>query len=265
LSGYQDTEESVQVVAGQTVFITKALQSVPTTGSVSIQPKSSTLVIGQTQEFTIVLDAVPEGLAGYNITVTLDDCISAGSAPRPPIGASTDTSTTLAVSSVGEIVSVSYPTWANIPENSSLPADSVFVRAVDLTDSIESGATNVTLCTLTIRGDASGTANLAINTTKIDDDIGGRLIPTVTAATLKVQAALPFPNPAGGNFSAPTDTNGDGLYEDLDGTDFIGFNDVVVYYRNMNFIESKQPLTSFDYDGSGFIGFNDVVSLYRMV
>jgi PKD repeat protein len=80
-----------------------------------------------------------------------------------------------------------------------------------------------------------------------------------------VHDVQPFPNPAGGNFPAPTDPDGDGRYEDLDGNGFVGFNDVVVYYQNMEFIESSQPLAAFDYDGSGFVGFNDVVSLYRMV
>lgn len=36
------------------------------------------------------------------------------------------------------------------------------------------GTTNVTLCTLTVRGDATGETNLTIIPTKIDDDIGGR-------------------------------------------------------------------------------------------
>lgn len=211
------------------------------TNQIAILPASSTLTVGQTQAYPVILDAVPEGLSGFNLTFALTD------------------------PSVGEIVAVSYPTWANMPENGLLPADTVYAQAVDLNSAIEAEATNITLCTLTVRSDAAGTTNLTITATKVDDDVSGRYAPAVLDAALTVQNIPPFPNPAGGNFPAPTDPNGDGQYEDLDGSGFIGFNDVVVYYRNMNFIESKQPLAAFDYDGSGFIGFNDVVRLYRMV
>ena len=78
---------------------------------------------------------------------------------------------------------------------------------------------------------------------------------------------LPFPNPAGGSFSPPTDTNGDGLYEDLDGNGWIGFNDVVVFYNNLDPIDSglHGSVTLFDYDGNGWAGFNDIVLLYEMI
>ncbi|TAJ44612.1 PKD domain-containing protein [Methanofollis fontis] len=213
----------------------------PAENTLSFDPAISEVAIGATSNITVVLSSVPDGLAGYNITVALSD------------------------PSVGEIVGICYPTWANMPMNSNLPTDAVYVQAVDLGGSVGSGATDVALCTLTVRGDAPGTTNLTITATKVDDTIGGRYEVTVTDATLTVQNILPFPNPAGGYFPPPTDPDGDGLYEDLDGNGFIGFNDVVIYYQNMNFIESKQPLAAFDYDGSGFVGFNDVVILYRMV
>ncbi|MCK9307404.1 MAG: S8 family serine peptidase, partial [Methanoculleus sp.] len=213
----------------------------PVQNTLSFDPPSSEIRTTETTEYNIVLDTVPDGLSGYNITVALTD------------------------PSVGEIVGVSYPGWANMPVSSSLPADTVYAQAVDLAGSVGAGATNVTLCTLTVRGDAPGTTNLTITATKVDDDVGNRYAPVVVDATLTVQNILPFPNPAGGTFPPATDLNGDGRYEDLDGNGFVGFNDVVVYYQNMGFIESSQPLNAFDYDGSGFVGFNDVVSLYGMV
>jgi len=63
----------------------------------------------------------------------------------------------------------------------------------------------------------------------------------------------------------PTDPNGDGLYEDIDGNGRIGFNDVIVYYENIPFIREHQPVEAFDYDGNGMIGYNDVVTLYNML
>lgn len=213
----------------------------PIKTALSFDPATSAVQMGEATGFNIVFDNAHNGLAGFNVTVALTN------------------------SSVGEIVGVSYPSWANMPVNGSLPADTVQVQAVDLARSVETGAKNVTLCTVFVRGDATGKTNLTITATKVDDDDAGRYEPAVIDATLTVHSILPFPNPAGGNFPAPTDPNGDGRYEDLDGNGFVGFNDVVVYYQNMGFIESSQPLTAFDYDGSSFVGFNDVVSLYRMV
>ena len=209
--------------------------------TLSFDPTTAEITIGETTNVTIVLDTVPDGLAGFNVTVALTNA------------------------SVSEITAVSYPSWANMPVNSSLPADSTYLQAIDLMGSVGAGTGNVTLCTLTVRGDTGGTTNLTITATKVDDDAGGRYAPAVVDATLTVQSILPFPNPAGGNFPTPTDPNGDSRYEDLDGNGFVGFNDVVVYYQNMGFIEASQPLEAFDYDTSGFVGFNDVVSLYRMV
>ena len=299
LSGYEDYEESVRVYAGQTAYITPTMQPVPTTGSISIQPQSSTLAVGQTQAFTIVLNATPDGLSGFNATISLidppahwqpsplppaDDPYPGprgdGPSPLPPAddpypgprgdGPSPDPDPrddgpTSIGSPVAELIGVTYPQWAKLPMNSSFPSDSVFIQAVDIERSVEPGETNVTLFTIIVRGDAPGTALLRVNVTNIEDDIGGWVAPAATDATLIVHDILPFPNPAGGTFPAPTDLDGDGLYEDLDGNGFVGFNDVVIYYQNMEFIESNQPLMAFDCDGSGFIGFNDVVYLYRMV
>ncbi|NVO66306.1 hypothetical protein [Methanofollis tationis] len=72
---------------------------------------------------------------------------------------------------------------------------------------------------------------------------------------------VPFP----GYEEMPTDPDGDGLYEDVDGDGVIGLNDVVVYYANLRFVEENEPLEAFDYDGNGRIGFNDVIVLYGEV
>lgn len=76
-----------------------------------------------------------------------------------------------------------------------------------------------------------------------------------------------FPNPHGGLFPQPTDPDQDGLYEDLDGNGWIGFNDVVIYYNNLDDIDNGVfgSVLLFDYDGSTFAGFNDVVRLYGMI
>jgi len=210
--------------------------------TLSFQPGTATVPVGSTTTYAIKLDTAAKGLSGYNITI-------ASSNP-----------------SIGKIVGVTYPSWASMAVNSTMPSGSAWFKAVDLTG--VSGTTNITLCTVTIRGDTEGTTTLAITSDKIEDRTGGQYSATLTSAQFVVgnSSVKPFPKPGGGYFPAPTDPNLDGKYEDLDGNGWIGFNDVLLFYTYMESIDTGAygPVSYFDYDGSGFIGFNDVVWLYNM-
>jgi len=205
-------------------------------------PAGATLAPGTETAFSIFMDRAAAGIAGYTITVSLDD------------------------PAIGEITAVSFPAWAGLKSNGTLPADSVWIRAVDLEGN--AGIGNITLCTVTVRGDTEGTTTLSIlDNATLEDREGGIYTFATVPATLTVGAAavFPFPKPDGTSYPAPTDPDGDGLYEDVDGNGRIGFNDVVVYYTNLQFVEDNQPLEAFDYDGNGRIGFNDVIVLYGMI
>jgi len=205
-------------------------------------PAAATLAPGTETDFVVFMDTAAAGISGYNITLSLGD------------------------PAIGEITAVSFPAWAGLKSNGTLPADIVWARAVDLEG--ESGTENVTLCTVTVRGDTEGTTTLSIrDDSVIEDREGGIYTFAAVPATLTVgaEAILPFPKPDGTTYPVPTDPNGDGLYEDVDGNGRIGFNDVVVYYTNLQFVADKEPVEAFDYDGNGRIGFNDVIVLYGMV
>ncbi len=59
----------------------------------------------------------------------------------------------------------------------------------------------------------------------------------------------------------PSDPDGNGLYEDLNGNGRTDFNDVVIYFNAMDWISQNQPVEAFDYNGNGRIDFNDLVFL----
>jgi PKD repeat protein len=63
----------------------------------------------------------------------------------------------------------------------------------------------------------------------------------------------------------PSDPNHDGIYLDLDGNGDLDFNDVVLYFNNMEWIAEHEPLSAFDFNNNGQIDFNDVVSLFNML
>jgi PKD repeat protein len=72
-------------------------------------------------------------------------------------------------------------------------------------------------------------------------------------------AVVPMPGVSG----IPTDTNGDGKYEDVNGNGRKDFNDVVLYFNQMSWITENEPLWALDYNGNGRIDFADVVWLFN--
>ena len=79
-----------------------------------------------------------------------------------------------------------------------------------------------------------------------------------TLASLNLTA---FPKPS----SIPTDPDRDGLFEDINGNGHADFADVVLFFRNMDWISSHQPVSLFDFNRNGSIDFNDLVLLFRKI
>jgi hypothetical protein len=77
------------------------------------------------------------------------------------------------------------------------------------------------------------------------------------AEAADISALAPVP---GGN--APTDTNGDGKYDDVNGNGRKDFADVVLYFNQMSWIAANEPVALFDYNANGRIDFADVVWLF---
>ena len=61
----------------------------------------------------------------------------------------------------------------------------------------------------------------------------------------------------------PTDTDGDGLYDDVNGNGRRDFADVVLFFNQMTWIADHEPVGLFDYNGNGRIDFADVTWLFN--
>jgi len=66
-----------------------------------------------------------------------------------------------------------------------------------------------------------------------------------------------------GQTSPPTDPDNDGLYEDMSGNGKAGYTDVVLFFKNIEWIKANEPIAAFDFNGSGGIGFQDIVVLFK--
>jgi PKD repeat protein len=134
---------------------------------------------GQTAEIPAILDAATTGLAGYKMNVAL-------STPG-----------------VARITSVTLPEWASLKNiDGTLPAESVILTAVDLTDTITAGATSVPITSFTIEGVAAGTTELVLTVTELTDDAGNPIVFSLTQAVITVEGTTPAP------VVTPTPTSG---------------------------------------------------------
>ena len=61
----------------------------------------------------------------------------------------------------------------------------------------------------------------------------------------------------------PTDTDGDGVYDDVNGNGRADFADVVLHFNQMSWIAANEPVACFDYNGNGRIDFVDFVWLFN--
>lgn len=196
---------------------------------------------GSVTSLPITLDSAPDGLSGCNISVALS----------PVEGA--------------EIISVQYPAWVTLFDNSSFPADSVWIKVVDIGEAINPGDTDIALAVIGVRGDSPGTTGIQLTVRKMSDDTAGdNIVPFIVNGTVTVTPGLdPFP----GYTTLPTDPDNDGLYEDINGNGRRDFDDVVTYSICMSWIRQNTAVGTapYDYNGNDRIDFDDVVLLYTEV
>ncbi|WP_321428976.1 PKD domain-containing protein [uncultured Methanolobus sp.] len=209
--------------------------SVPDSPVISFNSESTSVIEGQTIEIVVSIDYLPDGLSGYYLTMDIDD------------------------PAIAEIVGIEYPDWATLNDNSSLPGTSIYMKAADLYRTVDAGAEDVVLATLTVAGKEPGSANFTLDISRLENDIGSQINATLEIGTLEV-TRTPIP----GQTASPRDLDGDGLYEDLTGDGVCSFVDVEVLFYQMDWIEANMP-SKVDYNGNGRVDFDDVVALFDMV
>ena len=197
---------------------------------------------------------------------TIDDIdstttVDLNSTARQTVYQDSNLTTSLSDPSIAEILSVRFPAWATLHDNSTLPADAVWLKAADLMDSVGRGDTNISLGTLTIRGDAGGVCDIMVTVTAMDDDDGDPINPGTVSGTITVRIVIALPD----HDNPPTDPDSDGVYEDLNGNGRIDFDDAVQYFKYMEWIEANEPVSCFDFNGNDRIDFDDIVKLFEEV
>jgi PKD repeat protein len=233
VAGVQGTTSGGMAALQQILVVETNYTTLPV---LSFMPADATVIDGQTTEIVISVDSLPAGLAGYNLTVDIGD------------------------RNVSTIVNITYPEWVSVSENSTLPRGSIYLKALDGNDTIQAGATDVVLATLTVKGRNPGITNVTLGIDRLDDDNGDEIEALLETGNLEV-TLMTIP----GQTASAQDLDGDGIYEDLTGDGSLSFVDVELFFHQMDWIETHLPIANFDFNGNGRIDFDDVVDLFQMV
>ncbi len=118
--------------------------------------------IGSTASVNLILDEAPSGLAGFSVNVTFED------------------------PAIGIVTGVSYPSWASLSETSALPSSDCKVRALDMGEQVQSGATNITLATLTLSATGGGSTPVNLTVNMMEDDLENLMVPVIVPGTFSV-------------------------------------------------------------------------------
>jgi len=218
-------------------------RSYPNDGLYVFQPHVrldvSSVAVGQGDavEAEVVARNVPEGLSGGEFTVSVAD---------PDV--------------VG-ITSASYSDAVGLSESPTITDDGATAsfRFADIDGAMEPADTDFTLATVTLSGRGAGVTD--IDTAGSFDDDDGEEVDVEARSGL----AITGPANVGSGGDSPTDPDGDGYYEDVNGNGRVDYADVELLFRNLENDSVTSNARAFDFNQNDRLDFDDVVSLYAEV
>lgn len=158
LQSYDPGTKGDNMYAQNVILVVEYEDQTPETVTLSLEPSSDAVPVGDTATYAIVMNYVPQGLAGYNISLVIDD------------------------PAIGEIVACSLPSWAVLNTTSDTFGDSIWLSGIDLQTQVEAGEEDVSFGTVTIRADQAGQTGLSLEYRKINADGGVNITPEVVPA-----------------------------------------------------------------------------------
>jgi secreted PhoX family phosphatase len=204
--------------------------------NVQVDVESMAVGYGQTGQATLTASSLPTGFSGAEVTVSVSN-------PE-----------------VASITGVEFPDGLGLTERSvSSDGSTVTIRVADTDRNVQAGGRNVPLATLTVRGDDTGTTDLQVAVSQMDDEDGNAIGANARTGVLVTGP----PTVTGG--AAPTDPDGDSLYEDLNGNGRLDYEDIEILFSNFDADSVTMNESAYDFNENGQLDFDDVVDLYEEV
>ena len=79
----------------------------------------------------------------------------------------------------------------------------------------------------------------------------------------RAKITIPTPLTLPGQTIPPTDPDKDGICEDINGNGRKDFNDIVLFFRHLDWITANEPVAAFDYNNNRRVEFSDIVLLFK--
>jgi alkaline phosphatase D len=138
---------------------------------------------------------------------------------------------------------------------------SVAIRFADVEKNAQSvvGGTDTPLATLDIRGESAGTADIEVSVDRLDDDSG-----TALEANTELGVVIVGPPPVTGS-DEPTDPDGDGHFEDVNGNGRVDYDDIQLLFDNFDDDSVALNKAAYDFNENGKLEYDDIVTLYSEV
>ena len=205
---------------------------------VAVDVDSAAVAYEESVEVAVTASSLPAGLSGARLSVSVshDD--------------------------VARITGASYAADVELTAGPTVSADgsTVELEIADLTDEIQPGATDVTLAEIELTGTGAGTTDLVVDVAAMDDD-DGEAIEVQGRTGVLVTGPPSLGGGSGG--AAPTDPDGDGKYEDVNGNGRMDYDDVVLLFEELESDAVQLNVDAFDFNDNGRIDYDDAVDLYE--
>jgi PKD repeat protein len=204
--------------------------------NVVVSANSAAVGSGSTGTVSLTASSLPAGFSGARLTVSVSN-------PE-----------------VASITGISFPDALGLTESSiSDDGSSATIRVADVDTNVQSGAMDISLATLDVRANGGGTTDLTVSIEQMDDEAGNAI-----EAETRNGIVVGGPQTVVGD-AAPTDPDGDGHFEDLNGNGRLDYEDVQVLFSNMDSDSVRLNTGAYDFNENGQIDFADVAALYEEV
>jgi len=198
-----------------------------------IRLEDKTVTLERDVDLDLVLANAPEGLQWYDITLLVED------------------------SNIAQLELVkSRAIDERFFEVVRQTASSIEFRAADLKDEILPGAENLLLATISLTAVEPGQTAIWMIVNPMIDDQGREIEPLVRSGNLNFAVFT-----IGRSSAPPTDLDGDGLFEDINGDSRFTFEDVRIFSFNFSSRVVQDNWQLFDFDSDRDVDFDDAMAL----
>ncbi|MFB6253726.1 MAG: S8 family serine peptidase [Halobacteriaceae archaeon] len=201
--------------------------------SVKLTPTNSTIGVNSTTTFDVVVVNVTNGVGSYNVTITVEN------------------------GSVATITDITFKENPGIETVTYGSNNDTVTIAASILNTTNTG--NVTILSVTIVSETNGTTPITIDVHALGSESGESYpIATIENSTLIVQTGPP---PVVGD-QEPTDPDGDGKYEDINGDGEANVVDVQALFANLHSDVVQNNPKFFDFNDDGEVNVVDVQRLF---